>query len=140
MEMSRIKAYLTLIGENFNLEDISRQIGISADTTRFPDELLKNGRRFGHTEWGIETAQEEQEALEPVLRELFARLPCSPQHLCEIAQGCSAEWHVLIWITTCGNKCPVLYFPMDIIQLMAEMKAQMGFDYYIEDTGTVLPS
>lgn len=129
--MNKIKAYLTLVGEDFNIEVVSKQIGILADTVRLPDELLKNGRRFGHTEWGIETTQEECEELEPLLRKLLAKLPCGPQRLRKIAQSHSAEWHVLIWITTYGNECPELYFPTDIIQFMADIHAQMGFDHYI---------
>lgn len=141
--MNKMKAYLTLIGDEFNFEDVSKQIGMSADSTRSPSEILKNGHRFGHTEWGIETEQEEREELEPLLRKLFARLPCSPQRLFEIAQKCCAEWHILIWLTTYGNECPILCFPVDIIQFMAEIHAQMGFDNYIfpeKDKGVELLS
>lgn len=129
--MNRIKVYLTLIGTDFDPEKVSQEIGMLADTVRLPYEILGNGHQFGHTEWCIETEQESRDDLEPLLRKVLARLPCSPERLSEIAKKHSAEWHILVWVMTYGDEGPILYFPKDIIQFMAKMGAQMGFDNYI---------
>ncbi len=129
--MNEMKVYLTLIGDRFDPEEVSAEIGMSADAIRLADEALRNGRRFGHTEWGIQTAKKRQEELEPLMLELFARLPCSPHRLYEIAQAHAACWHVLILVETYGDEPPILIFSEDTIQFLAAMHAQMGFDNYI---------
>lgn len=136
--MNEVKIYLTLIGKEFDPEAVSRQAGMEADTVRLPNEILKNGCRFGHTEWGIETGLIRGDELEPLLRSLLGRISCTPQRLARIAKKYRAKWHILIWISTYGSDPPMIYFPEDIIQFMAQMHAQIGFDNYIypEDSGS----
>lgn len=129
--MNKIKVYLTLIGEDFDPEAVSRQIGMPPDEIRLPGEILGNGRRFGHTEWSLETEREDRDDLEPLLRRLLNRLPCSPRRLKEIAEEHSAEWDILIWLTASGSESPLLIFPRDVIQFIGEMGAAVGFDNYI---------
>lgn len=129
--MAQIRAYLTLIGDDFDANLVSKQIGLDADEVRVKDEVLGNGQLFGHTEWGIETRVEDCDEVGPVLQRLFDRVPCSPQILYEVSRRCMAEWHILILLKIYNADAPVIYFPESIIQYAAQIHAQIGFDCYI---------
>lgn len=135
--MNKMQAHLTLIGEDFDTNSVSGRIGMFPDKTRQKDEVLKNGRLFGHTEWGIETSVETCDDVEPLLRKLFRRIPCTPQVLYEIGKECSADWHILILLRTYGTEGPIIVFSEDLIQYLAQIHAQIGFDNYIYEEDEV---
>lgn len=131
--MAEIKAYLTLIGDDFDPDDIYPLCGISPTYTRGKNDVLKNGRAFGHAEWGIETDLLVSDSLEDVLCELALKITCEPQILREIAEKCAAEWNVLILLRVFNGDIPVLYFPAEFIQLAAQLCAKIGFDTYLAE-------
>lgn len=129
--MAKIRAYLTLVGEDFDVDQVSLEIGMTPDEVRHKDERLGNGSLFGHTEWGIETELKKSDEVEPVLRELFSRINCDPVVLKEVGLKFKAEWHLLILVRIYDEDMPVLFFPADIIQFAAQIGAQIGFDTYL---------
>ena len=129
--MAEIKAYLTLIGDDFDLDGVSLSCGIHPTYTRHKNEKLGNGKRFGHTEWGIETDLLVTDDIENVLSELTSKITCSPQTLYEMAQKYSAEWHVLVLLRIFSGEMPVLFFSAEFIQLAAQLHAKIGFDTYV---------
>ena len=49
---STIELRLTLVGNDFNVELVTKTLGITPNFTRDKKEILKNGKEFGDTEWG----------------------------------------------------------------------------------------
>lgn len=128
--MAYIKAYLTLIGTEFDIDFATAQIGIPPDTVRLKDEILLNGKLFGKTQWGIHTDKISTDELTPVLRKLIERFNCGTSCLKDIAHTCNAEWHLLILLEVYDEERPILYFPSDVIRFLGEIDAQVGFDDY----------
>ena len=132
--MAQIRAYLTLIGAEFNTDFVTSQIGIQPDEIRQKDEMLPNGKRFGKTQWGVHTDKISTDELAPVLRKLIERFDCGTACLRGLLSTCNAEWHLLILLEVYNEERPVLYFPSDVIHFLGEIDAQVGFDDYMFST------
>ena len=129
--MTEIKVYLTLIGTDFDTEYVTAQLGIQPDEVREKNELLGNGRKFGHTEWGICSELQVADELEPILRETVSRFKCDTPLLYNLCSICNAEWHLLILLKIYDEDTPFLYFPADIVHFLGDIRAQIGFDNYM---------
>ena len=131
--MALIKAYLTLIGDQFDPERVTKRLCLKPDCIRFPAEILANGRLFGHTEWGIETEKQETDDVETKLKQLFLRVEHCIDDMGKLAEEISAEWNILLYVKSIAEDFPTIIFSSETIQNMAKMKAAIGFDTYIYD-------
>ena len=132
--MANIKAYLTLIGAEFDTDFATARIGIQPDKVRQKDEVLPNGYLFGKTQWGVYTDKINTDELAPVLRKIIERFGCGTTCLKDLALTCNAEWHLLILLEVYDEERPIIYFPSDVIRFLGEIDAQVGFDDYLFST------
>lgn len=132
-KMAKIKGYLALCGDDFDTGYVSDATGVLPSRIRRNDEVLGNGRLFGHTEWCIETDVHEAEDIEPVLAELFGRITknCDAKALLAIAANCSADWHISLWLRFSGSKTPGICLSPSTIQFMASINAGLDIDAYV---------
>ena len=121
--------HLTLIGDDFDLPQVTEALSCEPSWLRRKEEVLGNGRLFGHCEWGVETNLIVADEIYPVTDALTALLPCSPQTLAEIAGEHRAEWNILFYIKV-TDSFPVIEFTSDFIRFAAEIRASIGFDVY----------
>ena len=128
--MAKISSHLTLIGDYFDLDYVTRLSGMNPTYLRRNDERLNNGRLFGHTEWGIASEPMEDDSIELSLDELLSKITCDPVELYEIAQSCNASWHIVIVIYFEQDELPMLYLSQRFIQVAGQLHAEMGFDTY----------
>lgn len=131
--MAWVKAYLTLIGDQFDPERITGRLGVKPDTVRLPSEVLPNGRLFGHTEWGVETEKQEADDVETVLEQLFLRMKGCMEEMGELDEEASAVWNILVYVKSTAEDFPNIVFSAETVRKMAKMKATIGFDTYIFD-------
>lgn len=106
--MADIQAHFTLIGENFDTQLVTKKTGMMPSWLRQKDELLKNGRLFGHTEWGIETEKFCTDDALPVIEQLFSLITSKPDTLKELANECNAEWNILFSIDIHDENAPAI--------------------------------
>ena len=123
---ARIKAHLTLAGEDFDPADITLETGIKPTYTRYKDEILRNGRAFGHYEWGIESSMHIGFEIKPAVKELISMVTCDTASLAEIALKHNAQWGVLIDT----DYSPAMVFDAEQIKFCAEIGASVEFDNY----------
>ena len=128
--MAEIKVYLTLIGDDFDPNYVTKEIGIRPVYVREKNEILGNGRLFGHFEWGIETELMQTDDLSNIPDQLISTIPCGLDVLLHIAQKCKAQWNVLILVNV-YDSFPALYFSKDFIQVAGYIGATVGFDVYL---------
>ncbi len=55
--MAEVIVYLTLIGHDFDPEKVTRELGVIPTEVRYKNEVLNNGKMFGHTEWSYDTGK-----------------------------------------------------------------------------------
>lgn len=128
--MAEIKAYITLIGADYDINYVTELIGIQPDNIRRCDEILGNGKRFGHTEWGIETQTEVGDDVEAVLKQLIHRAKSKIGMMQKAAENCCATWDVLIMIKVYDDM-PLILFSTETIKFLYEIQAKVGFDTYL---------
>lgn len=128
--MAEIKAYVTLIGDAFDIKNVTAMMGIRPDSVRGKDETLPNGRCFGHTEWGIQTALMESDDVETVLKQLITRTNSKTDIMRKVAEDCHAVWNVLILVKVYDD-LPLIVFSTDTIAYLHEIRAKIGFDTYM---------
>lgn len=128
--MTIIQGHLTLIGADFDTSYVTETIGYSAPYIREKDEILGNGRAFGHCEWGVETEQIETDNFVELSMLLMNILPCSEQTLAEVAQICGAQWHILFLVKIYDEFPPIIITP-EFTQFAAAISAGIGFDGYV---------
>ena len=131
--MAEMKAYLTLIGEEFNPDEVTERLKIQPCRVRTKHEILGNGQEFGHYEWGIETDSIEHYDLDPIVNRLIEFIKPRTKLLTEVAKKCCAEWNILFYISS-SEDFPAVYFISEFVQLSAEINAIIGFDTYIYPT------
>ena len=124
---SIIKMYLTLIGDNFDPTYITKRLGMNPDEVRVKDEILGNGRKFGHYEWGICSSESEADSLQEVINEILERISDKIPHLASIAKEVNAGWEILFTIDI-YHDFPAVIFPKSFIRAVAELDAEIGFD------------
>ncbi len=129
--MADIIIHFTLVGDNFDTSLVTKRTGIEPMWLREKDEVLGNGRLFGHTEWGIKTRMYTTCDILPVIKELSSVLTCSPKVLRDLAYQCNAEWNLLVQMDIRDNKSPAVYFPAEFIKFCGEIEATIGLDMSI---------
>ncbi len=125
--MTTITMFLTLIGNNFDPAYVTDRLGIKPDEIRVKNEVLGNGRIFGHYEWGICSSKYETDfakmAIDEVLERIYDKIPL----FSVVAKEVMAEWHFLFTFDVYED-FPVVVFSKEFIQIAAELDAQIGFD------------
>ena len=128
--MAEIKIYLTLIGDDFDCNYVTRIVGLQPSTLRDKNEVLGNGREFGHYEWGIETDLIHTDDLSDIPDKFVLTIPCSSKQLFSLAAELKAQWHILFLVEV-YDVFPALYFSAEFIKFAADIGAQFGFDTYL---------
>ena len=128
--MAEIQVYLTLAGDEFDSNYVTNVIGLSPTHLRDKNELLGNGRLFGHCEWSIETELIHTDDLSDILDSFFSILPCNPDVLSSVARRVNAQWSILILIKAVDS-FPAVYFSQKFLKIAAEIEADIGLDVYL---------
>ena len=129
--MADIQAHFTLIGKTFDTQLVTERTGIMPSWVRQKDEVLKNGRFFGHAEWGIETEMFCTDDALPVIEQLSSLITSKADTLKEVANECNAEWNILFSIDIRNEDAPAVYLPAKFIEFCGEISATIGFDMSI---------
>ena len=132
--MAKMKGHLTLIGDEFNPDEVTAQLKVQPQWIKNKHDILGNGQEFGHYEWGIVTDLIEHYDLDPIVQQLADFIRPRTKLLAEIAKNCCAVWNILFDISSTED-FPATYFGADFIRLAAEINAELGLDPIIYPTG-----
>lgn len=126
--MSKAQICLTLIGEDFNTKSITESLETIPQYVREKNETLNNGREFGHTEWGINTAHEDINDLNDFFQTFMCCFEGKLNLMKKIADNNNAEWHFLIQLDVIDDDFPSIYFDSKSISIMHSLNARIGLD------------
>ena len=122
---------LTLIGDDFDLDYVTKQLEIIPNYTRYKTEVLRNGNMFGHTEWGMCFESHPSWYLEDLFNEMYQVFKNKEKLLANVAKQCNAEWNAVYIVEIKNGDIPVLLFKKNMIDFFHEIGAEVGFDMYI---------
>lgn len=131
MEKTTVSAHLTLVGNDFDLDYVTNILEISPTYTRDKNEILRNGEKFGHTEWGTYTEYEQSFDIEIQLDKVLIPYRNKVDLMNKIRIECNAEWNVVIVIYIRNGHKPALGFSKHNLKFLASIDADVGFDLYI---------
>ena len=128
--MTQIWGHLTLIGDDFDLDYVTRELGTVPMTQRKPDEILGNGKAFGHCEWGVETERIDTCEISVVADALMQLAPGAYSTMAEIAKKVGAQWHILFraLLDDDEDEYPRIVLESPFIRFAAEIGAGIGVD------------
>ena len=134
MTKTTVLAYFTLIGDNFDIDYVTQVLDTPPTGTRNRNEVLGNGRVFGHTEWGISTQEESSRDIEIQLNKVIAPYFDKIDLLNKVRVQCHAEWNILIVVYIRNGDVPAMTFSKENLKFFASIDAEVGFDTYIIST------
>lgn len=129
--MSEVTAYLTLAGNEFDPNIVSKALFVPATEIRRKDEILGNGRCFGHDEWTYCTGTVITEDISEVLKSIVSSFSHLAPSMNRVAKTFHADWSILIHISARGDRLPVLFLQQDVIHFASMINAEIGFDLYL---------
>lgn len=129
--MAKMRGYLTLIGDDFETKHVTEVIGQEPPYVRERNEVLGNGRPFGHCEWGVITEMFDSFDLSPISDTLMNILTCPTHLLRQVAIDCNAQWNILFLVKVTDDDFPAIVFYPEFIKFAAEINAKIGFDTYL---------
>lgn len=129
--MAEIAVYLTLSGKSFDTNYVTKTLNICPTTIRLENEILRNGRFFGHTEWSYSTGIIDTNDVSVAFNNIVSKFCQISQEMKRIAEVCQAEWSFLVLIRRRDESAPTVIIPLKVIQLAAIIGAEIGFDLYM---------
>ena len=126
-----VSAHLTLIGDDFDQQLVSRRLGITPTYLRRRDEVLGNGRLFGHAEWGVGSDTESSWDIEVQLEKVLSHFRGMEEEMLRLTKECNAEWHIVIVIMIENGDVPVIMFSQRLTEFCSKTGAVVGFDIYV---------
>ena len=129
--MTKAQIHITLIGEDFNTKEVTEALDITPQYIREKEEILNNGRRFGHTEWGISTKIEEIDDLHTFFQQFMSGFKDKFDLMKKVADNSNAQWNLLFELDVTDGCFPSIYFDSESINEISRLNASMGFDVLI---------
>ena len=132
MAKTTVSAYFTLTGEDFDVDYVTQVLGIQPTYLRDKNEVLGNGRLFGHTEWGTNTQLEESKDIEIQVDKVIAPYLDKVDLLNMVQVKCNAEWSFGIVVYSREDGAPAMGFSKEQLKFFASIEAKhVDIDFYV---------
>ena len=130
MTPSRIFASLTLVGDIFDPEYVTRKLRCAPTYVRRKGERIhQTDQIFDHTEWGIELPENESISFDEVMTQLINGIPATTQEMYDLAKELQAEWNI-VFSYYIDYDFPFIGIEDDFLQYAAAIHATIAFDHY----------
>jgi len=130
MDKTNVQANFTIIANVLDHIEVSSVLGIEPSYIRHSNEVLNNGRLFGHDEWGIGTEYEESLDINDQLKKITDAVYDKTAIVNEVCEKFHAKCHFLIVVNVENGEFPAMYFESDFIKFATSINAEIGFDPY----------
>ncbi|MCU7526760.1 MAG: DUF4279 domain-containing protein [Ignavibacteria bacterium] len=127
---NEIKTYFTLYGNDFDPEDISKELNLT------PDNIWRKGDRIGNSilfykeyGWEIRTKREETLEIEPQINEIIKIIEPKTDTIIQLMEkyGLSAELSCFV-LHDHEDERPVLYINKDLMKKISRLNCDLDID------------
>ena len=125
-----VQASFTLCANSFNHDMINKKLNIVPNYARYKDEILKNGRLFGHDEWGIETNFEESHDIDFQLSKITNILTGKESLIKSICEEYNAKCCFLIVIKVRNDTFPAMGITVRQMEFASKINAEIVITPY----------
>ena len=126
--MADMTAYLSLLGNDFDLNYVTLRTGISPNRT-----ILRTEPAPCSTEWCVHTDTITSFEIQDVLDSLMALVICDVDVLSELARACNAKWKIHFDIRIRNKEAPIIFFPAGFLLFCNRLNAELDLDMQVVD-------
>jgi hypothetical protein len=130
-DATTICAELTLVGERFDIQHVTDEMGISPSKSKKKGEILKSGNVSKDTFWRLDTGYMESLDSEAVLDKLIGQVRDKASKMTRLSLNCGADWRVGIVIKIENGKAPGTHLSRETIKFIHAINADVDFDIYV---------
>ena len=125
-----VRATLCLSADLFDLEFVTRRIGVDPTKTRSKDSFRT--KEFAHTEWIVDVLEENCWSISAPLDRLYEQIGGKVEIIKSLCNECSIETAIIVSIhmNHGHGERPEMDISREIIALAAAINAKIGFDLY----------
>ena len=126
--MADMTAYLSLLGNDFDLNYVTLRTGLSPNRTIHRTEPAPCS-----TEWCVHTDTITSFEIQDVLDSLMALVICDVDVLSELARACNAKWKIHFDIRIRNKEAPIIFFPAGFLLFCNRLNAELDLDMQVVD-------
>ena len=130
MNTTNVKACFTICSDRLDHSEITKKLKIVPSYVRHSNEILGNGRLFGHDEWGIETDYDISLDISEQLSKMMDVIVDKGIAIRKLCEKFNANNSFLVVINLENGQIPVMSLNSNFIEFAASINAEIGFDVH----------
>lgn len=132
MHKTSLKIYFRMMGENYDVNEITERLGIKPSQTWKEGDLIRNtGRRRTYTAWIYSTDTVETLDLNMLIKEITGVFLPVKDEIIELKKLYDLDISIDFVISIRRKQPPAVYFKEDFIEFVAKIEARMDLDTYV---------
>lgn len=138
MDVTKVMAYFSMIGDQFPLDRVTRDLAIEPTETFVKGEIIENrgpatvkARRRLETDWTLSTGYQKSFDINDQLQPLLALLEGKEKDLIRLKNEYNISYLFSIVIEVENNETPAMYLEKEFIDFASAIGAEIAFDLYI---------
>ncbi len=132
MNGTSVKVALRIMGDRYNVQEISRELGITPTGTWNMGEFIRNtGKKYKYTGWEYSTGEEETLDINTQLKKLEDVFLTKEDVLCRLKSKYDLDFSIDIVIYIENHCPPAIYLDSPIIKFAANIGARFDMDTYV---------
>lgn len=132
MEKTTVSVSFSIYGDDFDLDDVIKQMNIEPTETRIKGIIPEDGKRESiETSWTVSTKEENSFDINEQLNQIIALLKPKKDVLLKIKDNFQVNFVFMILIKIENNEKPAIYFDTISLDFINGISAEIEVDYYI---------
>ncbi|OCG31424.1 MULTISPECIES: DUF4279 domain-containing protein [unclassified Gilliamella] len=132
MDRTTVSVSFSIYGDDFDLNDVIKRIGIEPNETRIKGLVPEGGRNKSvETSWTVATKEEFSFDINDQLDKIIALLKPRENILLKIKNDFKVNFVFMILIKIENNEKPAIYFNTKSLNFINGINAEIEIDYYI---------
>jgi len=123
-----IKVTFYIMADEFDLEEVTRRLGINPTETRTKDSFPPQG--LAHTSWSLDVEEKDCCAVAILFEEMLEVLGGKSETIKTLCDDYNLETSFVVVIHMQGEDNPEMFLPREVISFAASINADIGFDLY----------
>lgn len=134
MKNTNVRVDFRIIGEEFDIQMISKELGIAPTISWNKGDLIKNTKKaHTYTAWIFSTGVEETLDINSQLKKMEKIFYSKENILCVIRKKYNLEFCIDIVIVIENQSPPAIYLDKDIVHFASTIDARFDFDTYVNE-------
>ncbi|MCL2018393.1 MAG: DUF4279 domain-containing protein [Oscillospiraceae bacterium] len=131
MIKTTVRAYIVLVGDDYDVNHVTQELNIMPTWTNDKDEILRHGRKRGYMEWAIDTGDEPSLDNEIQLNKILLPIRNKADIMCNLSELYNANWYIIFVVRIENGDTPSMYLSKENIKFISSINASIDFDVYV---------